>query len=81
MPLNNQTIKGLIAEEVFKFHIKRAGFNIFNNIIAKLPDFMIWRDSQTSDDIEYKFVGVKFRAKLDSKVFVPTVDRGCKHLF
>jgi len=111
MPTNSTTIKGFIAEEICKFHLQRAGFNIinsgkewfdkdladrltqqapkkknatlniFNNIIAKLPDFMIWRESDGSDEIEYKFVEVKYRANIDSKIFVPTVTQsGDKYL-
>lgn len=97
-------LKGFIAEEICKFHIKRAGFkiinsgkewfdkdladelvynksdsnnhtlNIFNKIIAKLPDFMIWRNLE-EEDIEYKFVEVKYRKKLDKKSFVPSVTK------
>lgn len=40
---------------------------IFNNIISKLPDFMIWRE--TEEKIEYKYVEVKYRAKLDPQYF------------
>lgn len=104
--LNKSTnIKGFIAEEICKFHLNRAGFNIinsgkewfdkdladkltqqkpangnhtlniFNNIIAKLPDFMIWRNSDKQKDIEYKFVEVKYRKTLDAKVFISSTDR------
>ena len=104
--LNHTNIKGFIAEEICKFHLKRSGFNIinsgkewfdkdlankltqqkpdngnhtlniFNNIIAKLPDFMIWRDLDNEKDIEYKFVEVKYRKTLDPKVFVPSTVKG-----
>jgi len=97
----SQHVKGFIAEEICKFHLKRAGFNIinsgkewfdkdladklitqkndnnnftlriFNDIIAKLPDFMIWKDDEKK--IDYKFVEVKYRAMLDSKYFEDTI--------
>ncbi len=96
-------VKGFIAEEICKFHLKRAGFNlinsgkewldkdladklitkqpskdeftlkIFNDIIAKLPDFMIWKDNE--EKIDYSFVEVKYRKKLDKNFFKQTSKR------
>ena len=104
MAIQATHIKGFIAENLCRFHLQRAGFNIinsgkewfdkelankltqqtpaventtlqvFNNIIARLPDFMIWKESKKKADIDYKFVEVKYREKLDSKVFVASKD-------
>lgn len=87
-------IKGLIAEEIAKFHFENMGFNIihtgkesldsdlanvsnsikkfknyenenifniYNTILSKLPDFMIWKNN---NDFEHKFVEVKYRKSL-----------------
>ena len=96
-------LRGLIAEEICKFHLKRSGFNIinsgkewfdkelannllvsapkksnltlriFNDIIAKLPDFMIWKSGD--DEIDYKFVEVKYRKILNPKIFKKSIKK------
>lgn len=38
-------------------------FQLYNQILAKLPDFMIWKHND--EEFEHKFVEVKYRSKLD----------------
>lgn len=109
--MNTTFIKGLIAEEIAKFHFENMGFNIihtgkesfdkeladasysidkfknienantfqiYNTILSKLPDFMIWKNS---NDFEHKFVEVKYRKSLPNmhytqKGFLYKVDFG-----
>lgn len=92
-------IKGLIAEEIAKFHFQNMDFkiihtgkesldsdlanvsnsinsfknnenentfDIYNSILSKLPDFMIWKNS---NNFEHKFVEVKYRKSLSNIKF------------
>ncbi|MFA9374997.1 MAG: hypothetical protein ACERKK_12665 [Poseidonibacter sp.] len=101
MENESSNLKGFIAEEICKFHLRKAGYNIidsgkeyydqeladklikypkednhtlniFNNIIAKLPDMMVWKDGE--DDIDYRYVEVKYRNKLSKKYFTKEVN-------